>query len=172
MGASGDLATKKTFPALFNIFKHEYMPPNTKILGYARSNMDQQKFEKQVSQNIKSEKGKVEKFLKMCEYVKGQYDVDADFQNLNAKVLEHENKVGVDKSKTNRMFYLALPPSVYADVTKMIKNNAYLEGGINKLVIEKPFGKDTDSCKELLDNIGSLFKEEEVPFSINSSCLE
>ena len=98
----------------------------------------------------------------MCKYVKGKYDEDESFQKLTFEIEMHEKEVGDSKEKTVRIFYLALPPSTYIDVTKGIKNNCYLQGGINKVIIEKPFGKDTESCQDLVRKIGNLFKEDEV----------
>lgn len=63
---------------------------------------------------------------------------------------------------SNRIFYLALPPSSFAQVSAMIKKHNYASGQINRLVIEKPFGKDTDDCRGMIDSIGKDWKEEEV----------
>jgi glucose-6-phosphate 1-dehydrogenase len=57
---------------------------------------------------------------------------------------------------------LALPPSSFSQVSHMIKNHNYSETTINRLVIEKPFGKDTDDCKKMMDSIAQDWKEEEV----------
>ena len=63
---------------------------------------------------------------------------------------------------SNRIFYLALPPSSFAQVSAMIKKHNYASGQINRLVIEKPFGKDTDDCRAMMDSIGKDWKEEEI----------
>lgn len=63
---------------------------------------------------------------------------------------------------SNRVFYLALPPSSFAQVSAMIKKHNYAPGGINRLVIEKPFGKNTDDSKGMMESIGRDWKEDEV----------
>jgi glucose-6-phosphate 1-dehydrogenase len=57
---------------------------------------------------------------------------------------------------------LALPPSSFAQVSHKIKENNYSSGAINRLVIEKPFGKDTEDCKQMMDSIAKDWKEEEI----------
>lgn len=161
LGASGDLAKKKTFPALFGVFKHDYMPENTVILGYARSEMGRKEFHDRISSKLaknEEENNKVSKFLDLCHYVKGSYDKDQDFQNLDKEMIKYEE--GFEKNQ--RIFYLALPPSVYGDVSKGLKHNCYSNSGKNRLVVEKPFGFDTETSNELGKKLAALWSEEEI----------
>lgn len=160
LGASGDLAKKKTFPALFGVYKDNFMPPGTAILGYARSEMDRASFHGRFSKNLtknEQEKSKIPEFLDLCEYIRGSYDKAEDFQNLNKEIEKREGK-----SKRRRIFYLALPPSVYGDVAKGLREHCYCDGGQNRLVIEKPFGFDTETSNKLSKQLSSLWHEEEI----------
>ncbi|KAJ2588499.1 Glucose-6-phosphate 1-dehydrogenase, partial [Coemansia sp. RSA 1722] len=69
-GASGDLAKKKTFPALFHLFEQNLLPKRTRIIGYARTHMSVEEFHKRATShfNAQADKGVVEKFLQVCEY--------------------------------------------------------------------------------------------------------
>ncbi|KAG0060098.1 Glucose-6-phosphate 1-dehydrogenase, partial [Linnemannia elongata] len=82
LGASGDLAKKKTFPALFGLFLHGHIAPTTRIVGYARTKMDRPDFLKRISQHIKNTttpevKTMLDQFLDQCTYVSGVYDQDS-----------------------------------------------------------------------------------------------
>lgn len=78
LGASGDLAFKKTFPALFNLFKNDLLPPSVELVGYARTKMNLEDFRTRVTSQIKLKKPGdetyVAKFKKLMTYVDGQYD--------------------------------------------------------------------------------------------------
>lgn len=65
------------------------------------------------------QKAKVEEFFKNCYYVKGPYSEESGYKKLNAEL----EKLGEGKTVVNRLFYLALPPSVFIDASENIKNN-------------------------------------------------
>ncbi|KAJ1893719.1 Glucose-6-phosphate 1-dehydrogenase [Kickxella alabastrina] len=164
-GASGDLAKKKTFPALFHLFSQNLLPKRMRIIGYARTEMSEEEFRKRVTSKFAPEADKdlVKKFLDLCEYVSGKYDVDADFQKLRKEIDRLEKDAGIDTdSERIHVYYMALPPSVFVSVATQIKKNVYDESCINRLVIEKPFGHDLESSRELSKDIGALFDEVEV----------
>ena len=71
-GASGDLAKKKTYPALFSLYVHKLLPEKTTIVGYARSKLSQADFHGRFSGNLKGSEEDKAKFLAMCEYVSGE----------------------------------------------------------------------------------------------------
>ncbi|KAF9584474.1 Glucose-6-phosphate 1-dehydrogenase [Lunasporangiospora selenospora] len=162
LGASGDLAKKKTFPALFGLFKNRYLSRNTRIIGYARTKMDQTSFEGHVSKFIKvkneEDKAALSRFLSVCSYQSGQYDHDGDFQELE-KHIERVEKISGAKE---RLFYMALPPSVFIPVAACLKKNNYRQDVVTRLIVEKPFGMDLDSSRKLAKELGALFKEEEI----------
>ncbi|KAJ1674433.1 Glucose-6-phosphate 1-dehydrogenase [Spiromyces aspiralis] len=189
-GASGDLAKKKTFPALFHLYKSALLPPHTRIFGYARSDLSRSEYEARITANIgKSDKERacIPGFLNICSYIRGQYDRDDDFLTLRREIEAKEdvmlNDAACDSSvaatsnssssglsidsscragRNKRVFYLALPPSQFVSVARQIKNNVYDPKHYNRLVIEKPFGHDLESSSHLCQEIGTLFPESEV----------
>ncbi|RHZ54198.1 hypothetical protein Glove_429g17 [Diversispora epigaea] len=164
LGASGDLAKKKTYPALFGLYRNNFLPEGTRIIGYSRSKLSDEGFYERISGYMKTPTEEIKvllsKFLKLCTYVSGQYDVDEDYQRLNKAIEDIEN-VNNSKEK-NRVFYMALPPSVFVPVARGLKNNVYSKNGINRLIVEKPFGMDLDSSRKLGKALAPLWKEEET----------
>eukprot|EP00029_Vermamoeba_vermiformis_P005183 TRINITY_DN172_c0_g1_i1.p1 TRINITY_DN172_c0_g1~~TRINITY_DN172_c0_g1_i1.p1 ORF type:complete len:569 (-),score=206.77 TRINITY_DN172_c0_g1_i1:157-1653(-) len=159
-GASGDLAKKKTFPALFALFKRDLLPKDVLIWGYARSKLSNEDFiSKCVNATIKNGGDKLAEFNKRCHYFSGQYDSAASFQDFNKHLLEAEKF----KSKgANRVFYMALPPSVFVETAGEIKAQCKTTSGWNRVIVEKPFGKDTESSALLNKALGALFNEDEI----------
>jgi glucose-6-phosphate 1-dehydrogenase len=159
-GASGDLAKKKTFPALFALFKRDLLPKDVLIWGYARSKLSNEEFiSKCVNTTIKNGGDKLAEFNKRCHYFSGQYDSAASFQDFNKHLLEAEKF----KSKgANRVFYMALPPSVFVATAGEIRSQCKTTSGWNRVIVEKPFGKDTESSAALNKALGALFNEDEI----------
>lgn len=135
MGASGDLAKKKTFPALFGLYRNRFLPKGIKIIGYARTKMDHDEFLKRVKSNIKTPTKEMEEqlqeFCKFCSYVSGQYDKDESFQELE----KHLADVEKGQKETNRIFYMALPPSVFIPVSQHIRKHNYPKKGLARLIV-------------------------------------
>ncbi|KAF9112334.1 Glucose-6-phosphate 1-dehydrogenase [Mortierella sp. AM989] len=167
LGASGDLAKKKTFPALFGLFLHGHIAPTTRIVGYARTKMDRPDYLKRISQYIKNKttpkvKVMLDQFLDQCTYVSGVYDQDSGFQALEQEL----QRVEKETKTYDRLFYMALPPSVFIPVANGLKKNCYTLKGINRLIVEKPFGMDLESSRTLSKALGALFREDEVRFGL------
>ncbi|KAH7105656.1 glucose-6-P dehydrogenase [Auriculariales sp. MPI-PUGE-AT-0066] len=165
LGASGDLAKKKTYPALFKLFRNDFLPKDVHIVGYARTKMDDAEAHKRITSYIKIDdadqdgKDAVERFKKITSYVDGAYDTPDGFQKLDKYITDtFESKFD---GPGNRLFYLALPPSVFIPVSQGLRKNAYGKA-INRIVVEKPFGKDTESFKELASAMQKEWAEEET----------
>ncbi|CAO3600342.1 unnamed protein product [Absidia cylindrospora] len=165
-GASGDLARKKTFPALFRLYKSELLPKSALILGYARSKLDHDGFIERVTEHISKEEDKktVDGFVKICSYLSGQYDQDESFKKLNEVISKSEDERGLKSGQRNRIFYMALPPTAFLNVAKGCRQHVISSDkqSFNRVVIEKPFGRDTESCNELLNNLKPLFSEHDT----------
>ncbi|KAM6495870.1 glucose-6-phosphate 1-dehydrogenase [Amanita muscaria] len=165
LGASGDLAKKKTFPALFALFRQDFLPRRVQIVGYARTKMDHDEFLKRATSYIKNADApeiadKLEKFKAILSYASGSYDEGESFDKLNKHLAEIES--GYQTKESHRLFYLALPPSVFIPVAKNLKEHCYSKGGVNRIIVEKPFGKDLDSSRELLGALKQYWSEEET----------
>lgn len=162
-GASGDLAKKKTFPALFGLFREGYLDPSTKIFGYARSHLTvndlRDKFTPYLKLNGK-DNNLIDEFFKMITYISGPYDTDEGFTKLNNEIEKFESNKNI--IQPHRLFYLALPPAVFLTVAKNIKKNVYSNKGLTRIIIEKPFGRDYNTAKDLQKNLSPLFNENEI----------
>ncbi|OMH80010.1 Glucose-6-phosphate 1-dehydrogenase [Zancudomyces culisetae] len=165
-GASGDLAKRKTFPALYELFTKKLLPKHTRIIGYARSPLNREDFLKRIKQYIKSPGDDIAAFEELCEYRSGEYGKPDDFQQMHARVRELEGEMDTASGGKNcgvmRIYYLALPPTTFVEVAGNIKENLYSNDVTNHLVIEKPFGSDRDSSKVLGGQISKYFREEEI----------
>ncbi|KAL8597500.1 Glucose-6-phosphate 1-dehydrogenase [Nucella lapillus] len=157
-GASGDLAKKKIYPTLWWLFRDGLLPPKTYFVGYARSNLTMEAVKKNVVPFMKVKTGEEEKlkeFFKLNDYVAGAYDRIDGYAALNKAILA--------RGSCNRLFYLALPPSVYESVTLNIKAVCMATTGKwTRLIVEKPFGRDLDSSNRLSSHLSTLFREEEI----------
>ncbi|KAJ9583411.1 hypothetical protein L9F63_022246, partial [Diploptera punctata] len=159
-GASGDLATKKIYPTLWWLYRDGLLPTNTTFYGYARSKITIEDVRNKCHKYMKVKDGdneKYEEFWKLNYYVAGSYNNRTDFEMLNQQLNHHENGIAA-----NRLFYLALPPSVFEDVTVLIRNVCMGEKGWTRVIIEKPFGHDAESSQRLSEHLSSLFKEEQL----------
>jgi glucose-6-phosphate 1-dehydrogenase len=138
-----------------------------KIVGYARTKMDMAEYHKRITSYIKNPNNdqevsdKIEEFKALATYVSGGYDDAESFRNLNKHLEEIEQKY--QSKECNRLFYLALPPTVFIPVSQHLKEECYvIRNGLNRIIIEKPFGKDLDSCKELLSSVKKHWTEDET----------
>ncbi|KMZ58192.1 glucose-6-phosphate dehydrogenase [Zostera marina] len=125
LGASGDLAKKKTFPALFNLYNKGFLDSyDVHIFGYARTKITVDDLRDRIRGFLKGKDEKSEdasSFLQLIKYVSGSYDSEDGFQALDGEIFEHESLMNCG-TNSRRLFYLALPPSVYLSVCKMIRN--------------------------------------------------
>lgn len=125
-----------------------------------------QDFHSRVSQYIKTPipalKEKLKEFLERCTYISGQYDQDDGFVELEKELKRCEETFEDKKSPNNRVFYMALPPSVFTVVAANFKKHNYSKDGINRIIVEKPFGKDLESSREMQEGLKKEWKEEEV----------
>ncbi|KAK3413071.1 hypothetical protein EUGRSUZ_I01691 [Eucalyptus grandis] len=173
LGASGDLAKKKTFPALFNLYRQGFLPAEeVHIFGYARTKISDEELRNRIRGFLVDNKAAsskysddVLKFLELIKYVSGSYDTEDGFRRLDKEISEHEISKNSHEGSSRRLFYLALPPSVYPSVCKMIRNccmNKSDLGGWTRIVVEKPFGRDLESAEKLSTQIGELFDEPQI----------
>lgn len=116
-------------------FRNNFLPANVKIVGYARTKMDREEYLKRVKSYIKTPtkemEEQLEEFAKFCTYVSGQYDQDESFINLRGHLEELEK----GRSHTHRVFYMALPPSVFITVSQHLKRNCYPKNGISRVIV-------------------------------------
>lgn len=116
-------------------YRNKFLPKGIKIVGYARTNMDHEEYLKRVRSYIKTPTKEIEEqldsFCGLCTYVSGQYDQDDSFINLN----KHLEQVEKGHREQNRVFYMALPPSVFITVSEKLKKNCYPKNGIARIIV-------------------------------------
>lgn len=164
IGASGDLAKKKTYPSLFDLYAAGYLPEHVIIVGYARSDKSEEDFRKQLAPFIKTKNeehaAKKEAFLSKCLYRHGKYESADDVAAVSHEMVQLEDALNMREH--NRLFYFAIPPSVFVPIGTSIKKAALSTRGWNRLIVEKPFGHDLDSFNELSRDMGALYSEDEI----------
>ncbi|KAK9089879.1 hypothetical protein Scep_028961 [Stephania cephalantha] len=164
VGASGDLAKKKIFPALFALYYEDWLPEHFQIFGYARSKMTDEELRNLISRTLtcridKSENcgDKMERFLQRCFYHSGLYDSEENFGELDQKLKEKE--IG---RQPNRLFYLSIPPNIFVDVVRCASRRASSENGWTRVIVEKPFGRDAQSSGELTRCLKQYLTEDQI----------
>ncbi len=164
IGASGDLAKKKTYPSLLHLFDDSLLPEHTTIWGYARSPLSHDELRNKLRPFLEKadfSDGVIDAFLSRCFYKQGggYGDIDA-YADLNDKISAREQQA--NKLEHNRLFYFAVPPNVFEETGVAIKTACMAEHGWTRIIIEKPFGRDLQSCEEMLATLSKHFSEDQL----------
>ncbi|WJZ99741.1 hypothetical protein VitviT2T_018159 [Vitis vinifera] len=164
VGASGELARKKIFPSLFALFYEDCLPKNFTIFGYARSTMTDEELRNMISRGLtcridkrKNCNEKMDQFLQRCFYHSGQYSSEDHFSKLDKKLKEKEGG-----RSSNRLFYLSIPPSIFVDAVRCARRRASSEQGWTRVIVEKPFGRDSKSSVELTRGLKQYLSEDQI----------
>uniref|UniRef100_A0A3B4UBY6 Glucose-6-phosphate 1-dehydrogenase n=1 Tax=Seriola dumerili TaxID=41447 RepID=A0A3B4UBY6_SERDU len=160
LGASGDLAKKKIYPTLWWLFRDGLLPDDTYFVGFARSNLTVEDIKTACLPHMKvtdEESECLSAFFSKNSYLSGRYDDGGSFDQLNTHLSSLPG--GGD---ANRLFYLALPPTVYHHVSTNIRAHGMSHKGWNRVIVEKPFGRDLQSSQELSAHLSSLFTEDQI----------
>ncbi|CAI9117367.1 OLC1v1018747C1 [Oldenlandia corymbosa var. corymbosa] len=99
---------------------------------------------------------KMEQFLKRCYYHSGQYNSEEHFAELDSKLKEKEG------ASSNRLFYLSIPPNIFVDVVKCAGTRASSTSGWTRVIVEKPFGRDSESSRELTRSLKKYLSEDQI----------
>jgi glucose-6-phosphate 1-dehydrogenase len=168
-GASGDLARRKLLPALYDLAAHQCLAPRFQLIGFARTEMSDDAFRESSDgalpkkQDGASEDGSRREFLQHLHYMTGHYDDAASYQKLAKRLeeLDQQSNLG-----GNRLFYLSTPPEVYARVIEHLGKAGLSKPRDGKswtrIIVEKPFGRDSESARELNRTVLSSFEESQV----------
>lgn len=164
VGASGDLAKKKIFPALFALYYEDCLPENFVVFGYARTEMTDEELRNVISTTLTCRidqrencEEKMDQFLKRCFYHAGQYNSEEHFAELDRKLKEKEAG-----SKSNRLFYLSIPPNIFVDVVRCASVRASSANGWTRVIVEKPFGRDSESSAQLIKCLKHYLTEDQI----------
>ena len=168
-GATGDLAKKKLFISLFDLYDNEMLPDRFAIIGFAHSDYTDETFQKYVGDIIRAHDGKcdqakVKSFIKSIYYEQGSFTDPEAFSTLSEKLISLDDMIG---QCTNKLFHLAVPPSYYDELLRNLAHSGMTipcsdDQGWTRVLIEKPFGRDAQTAQELDELLGKLFKEEQI----------
>ncbi len=161
-GVTGDLTQRKLLPALYRLHLKGSLHPDSAIIGHARSDLTVEDLRKRLREAVEREVPEFDEdawneLASRLHYVQGAYDQKEGFRKL-AKLLEELQLPG-------RVFYTATPPQVYADIARELDEAglaAEEDGGFARLVVEKPFGVDLQSAKELNATLLARFEERQI----------
>ncbi|WP_334076166.1 MULTISPECIES: glucose-6-phosphate dehydrogenase [Paenibacillus] len=166
-GATGDLARRKLFPAIYSLYREGKLAEDFAVIGVARRPRTQEEFRDDVHRSIQE----------FCRYkVKDEADWTQFAEHFSYKSLDINNIDGYHELREltetvesrfgipgNRLFYLALAPELFGSVSFNLQKGGMLSsGGWHRLVIEKPFGYDLLSAQKLNEELNQVFKEEEI----------
>ncbi|SHJ32491.1 glucose-6-phosphate 1-dehydrogenase [Tessaracoccus bendigoensis DSM 12906] len=167
-GVTGDLSRKKLMPAVYDLANRGLLPPGFGLVGFARRDWADQDFAKVVHDAVKEHartpfREEVwEQLLEGIRFVSGTFDSDESFERLKKTIVELDT---TRATGGNHAFYLSIPPSGFETVMSQLAKHGLVERQPetwNRVVIEKPFGHDLASARELNAVVERLFKPQEV----------
>ncbi|MCE5301404.1 MAG: glucose-6-phosphate dehydrogenase [Spirochaetia bacterium] len=167
-GVSGDLSHRKLLPALFSIFCRRELEPNFFIAGFGRTKMDDTMFASDVYTAVKNAFKKspdrdIKEFTSRLCYVQGGYDDPAAYEELKKKLAAFGQKYG---TAGNVIYYLATPPFLALKITQHLGMCCLVGKNDSKpwrrVIVEKPFGTDLKSARQLNSELMQYLSEEQV----------
>ncbi len=167
-GVTGDLSRKKVMPAIYDLANRGLLPPGFSLVGYARRDWAHQDFAQIVHDSVREHartEFREEVWRQLAEgirFVPGDFGDDADFEKLRRTIEELDDIRGTGG---NHAFYLSIPPRFFGDVINQLQEHgltAGRDGAWRRVVVEKPFGHDLESARELNDVIDRVFAPESV----------
>ena len=160
-GASGDLTRRKLVPAVANLARHRRLPHEFALVGVARTAMSDEEFQSAVlGGNGLGDLSQLEGGG--LRYISGGYDDPETYKQLATVLDELDQQRG---TSGNRLFYLSTPPQAFEPVINGLAGaglNRAPDGGFSRLVIEKPYGSNLASARQLDGCVHSAFDEPQV----------
>ncbi|WP_037320943.1 glucose-6-phosphate dehydrogenase [Amycolatopsis orientalis] len=167
-GVTGDLARKKLMPAIYDLAHRGLLPAGFSLVGFARRDWEHQDFGELVHDSVKEhartpfKESVWNRLAEGIRFVQGTFDDDDAFDRLAQTVKDLDAERGTGG---NTAFYLSIPPSAFPVVTKQLARSGLADASEEtwrRVVIEKPFGRDLKSAKELNEIVNDVFPEESV----------
>ncbi|HLZ80750.1 MAG TPA: glucose-6-phosphate dehydrogenase [Ktedonobacteraceae bacterium] len=167
-GATGDLTHRKLLPALYNLALEHPLPAGFSVVGFARRPYSDEDFRQQAldSINAYSRQKPVnpqvwDSFAAGIRYLQSDFNNPEGYERLNGLLSELDRDRG---TSGNRIFYLSTPPSQYPEIIQRLSAAGLNKNrkGWTRIIIEKPFGHDLASARELNRQVAKVFREEQV----------
>ncbi|RSK27378.1 glucose-6-phosphate dehydrogenase [Bacillus sp. HMF5848] len=162
-GATGDLASRKLFPSIYNLYKKGSLTESFAVVGVARRPWTNEILRENVAKSIEKYKpteAELDDFCKHFFYLPFDVTDKSSYQELKNMLSSLDNEFDTEG---NRIFYMAMAPEFFGTIAENLKNEGVTDtNGWTRLVIEKPFGHDYDSAKKLNNDIRAAFQEHEI----------
>ncbi|WP_218055174.1 glucose-6-phosphate dehydrogenase [Neobacillus massiliamazoniensis] len=162
-GATGDLAKRKLFPSLYRLFERGRLTNKFAVIGVARRPLSNDEFQQSVKDSVVAALGRdknIEEFISHFYYQSHDVTDSNSYISLKKFAEQIDYHYSLDG---NRIFYLAMAPEFFGTIALHLKSDGLTDvSGYKRLVIEKPFGHDLESAKELNKQIRTAFSEEEI----------
>ncbi len=165
-GGSGDLNNRKLTPALYNLYLDGFMPEQFAIAGMGRSPYDDVKYNEHLLQGIKEfsrrkddGNGKWQEFSKRNHYLQMDAEKDEHFDKIDNFIRQKTEEWNL--AQINILFYMAVAPQLVPDIAKKIAD-LNLPQDSTRIIVEKPFGHDLESARELNRLLNSMFTEDQI----------
>jgi glucose-6-phosphate 1-dehydrogenase len=167
-GASGDLTCRKLIPALFSLYTGEILPDSFRVTGVSRSPLENEAFRKKLAGGIREFGGEtaaseqqVEEFLSRVSYLSMDMENPEEYIHLKSYL---ETPDGRGEMTKNLLFYLSTPPALFGPIAANLGHaglNIHPEG-FRRVIVEKPFGYDLESCRALNIALHQAFREDQI----------
>lgn len=163
-GASGDLTARKLIPAIYNLYKKDYLPEKYAILGVGRTEYSDEEFRDKVvkdNPHVEVEEKSLDEFAGLIHYEAISTSKEEDYTKLNDRITAIDQELQIGK---NVIFYLSVPPSLYGVIPKHLASVGLNDegDGWKRLIVEKPFGYDLESAKSLNKSLLEYFGENQI----------
>jgi glucose-6-phosphate 1-dehydrogenase len=163
-GASGDLTKRKLIPALFELCEQKLLPEKFAVLGVSRTELSDEAFREKMKEflPVSSQNGLcVDGFLDLLFYQSIETSNASDYPNLKTRLEKLGNQLSIP---ANYIFYLSTPPQLYRVILKILAETGFndVSQGFKRVIIEKPFGTDLASARELNRNLLSFYTEDQL----------
>jgi glucose-6-phosphate 1-dehydrogenase len=168
-GATGDLTSRKLVPALYNLARERLLPGGFSVVGFARRDWTDESFRAHMKDAVAEHSRERideeiwESFARGLHYVAGTFDDGAAYAALGERLAKQDASHG---AAGNRLFYLATPPKAYVEIATRLGEAGLVrggrDGGWSRVVVEKPYGHDLASARELDQAMGLVFRERQI----------
>lgn len=165
-GATGDLAKRKLFPALYNLFLDGKLPDSISIIGLGRNYFPDDIFQSKVENALREYSRRavqttgLNEFLAKFRYCKFDAADNDSYQNLHELIHDREIELNIPG---NRLFYLSVAPQLVDIITSGLNTSGISQTtGWKRLIVEKPFGSDLLTARQLNEKLNNAFNDEEI----------
>lgn len=167
-GASGDLTYRKLIPALYNIAADGDLPAAVSIVGFARREKSDEQFRQELEEALKkfSRQGLNDQIWADLKpriyYHRSEFSDDAGYKSLAERLDKLDAERG---TRGNRLFYLSVAPSEFEGILEKLAGaglNQSKPDAWNRVIVEKPFGTDLASARELNSVVSKVFREQDT----------